>query len=414
MKYDASRYCAPLQRPQLVDRWTTETRRNYVKRDQEPSVIVEGNPTLPTTFPAEAPIDAKRAPGQRSTVSDMISEIKHCKECSAVQVRRDEGLQPGAVSVERPPFHCYHMDSANVLPPRPIREEVYYDQVAAARAARPDTDDKKRPSSRDVRLGHPLQQWRCTGCRFCHHASHSDVPSTPAAELAEVVELRREALKHRRHEAKRSKTAASKVTKCPARPSTAKADTLLCVNDPAPKVICESSHHWAQLRSTSLVLCAACGRVVNRQCDSDESLMRFLGGGACEGCGTAGQLMRLLAEDCRRRSELSKHADPSAYAGAPTSSGEQHRTSRPHTPMDDYIDAIELLPSGVVPMEDRRTVLGERIRVGRARVPSPARQAAMEALASNPTKTPLVQRWLQEPQSANDSEKAKLCLTWDA
>lgn len=131
--------------------------------------------------------------------------------------------------------------------------------------------------------------------------------------------------------------------------------------------------------------------------------------------------MRLLAEDTRKphtnRAGLPKPNDPPTVPGASDELRPNSRQSRPHTPMDDFADAIELLPGGVVPMEDRRTALGERIRVGRARVPSPARQAAIDMLAElkdGSVKSARLQKWLQEPQSANDSDKAKLCMTWDA
>jgi hypothetical protein len=406
MQYDPSRYSAPQEPPKrhLVDRWSTESRRSYVKREEQPTVVVEGRPASAAVV--AAPPAAPPAP---RTITDMVKDIKQCaihQAPSAVNSARG-----GHVSAERPPFHCYHTDSANVLPPRPVREETYYQLVADAHQA-PATLPAP-VSSRSVRLSAPLG---CAGCRFCHHQVACTGEGMSSAEHAEDVSLRRAALSHkRRHDNGKQKGSSAGRGPGPKRmtPHTAvQSATLSPQPTPSTAMIAELSHSWAHLRSTSLVLCAACDRVVNRACDSEEGLQRYLDA-PCGGCGAAGGLMRLLAEDTHRKQTIKAPAPAELVPDQRPPSSQ----ARPHTPMDDFADAIELLPGGVVPMEDRRTALGERIRVGRARVPSPARQAVLDALAGikdDTARSARLQKWLQEPQSANDSDKAKLCMTWDA
>lgn len=386
MHYDPARYLPQPVTAVLADRWTTEMRQHFGNGQARPTcdaaVVLEGRGPLPPPPPVVP------EPHMPTCVKELISEVTQCLSCLEVPPPVCSAAQ-GQVASQRPPFHAYQVDTLNVLPPRPIKEST------------PTTPHEVPMPTSQPRCDRAASagQSHCKGCRFCAHFSKHK----RAAQVAADTALRREAVKHlTSHSSHKSAKKASRrgeEQQCAAKEI--EAEPVLSHTPVVGAVMANSGlgiPSEAVLRSTQLFLCEDCGRVTKRLLgpnDEEQYLQQ-----PCEGCGQAGALMRLFAEDRRKRSK-GKPSRPST-------------PQRDRTALDEVVEVVQLQPRGVVPMTDRRTALGERIHVGRARVPSPSRSARVSEVSERcgDTSRDTLLKWAQEPLSANDSAKAKLCLTW--
>lgn len=411
MHYDPSRYLpgdeaqheaekplaavvTPPLRPRryvVADRWKSEFQRAFT-----PPVPIRGespasrrcDDLISPTLASPAPPAPAAPPAKPTTASGLVAEVAACPKCCE---RRHSPAQPaeamkaayGLVAVQRPPLLAYNLATHHVPVPRAVKP---HDGCCAT--ARPKSGAAAAKRSKQ----------RSQPCVFCEHDANHRSSANDTVSAVRVGE-RRQALVHQRHHCSRAadgneKQKPSETAASPAGESSSSSTFVAPTAIPTSARVVDLDRD-ALLLATNLRMCRDCGRVWRTNPALPE-------GSACTACGSNEGGLRLFAEDVRRSSQAPLPAEAS-----------QDSSLQP------VLDTVALLPRGVVPMTDRRTALGEKIRIGRARVSSPLQGVRITALDQPSTSSSLdlatktlAQRWVTEPLSANDSLKAKLCLTW--
>lgn len=380
--------------------------------------------------------------------------------------------QDGSDASLRPAFHAYKVDTQNVLPPRAVRNEAVEDFDVTVREdvgvlkGNPhqlvDTSCVAFHCNPHHRVANVHQ---CRGCRFCgvdamrysvagatNHASNAERAAEYARRTAELRQ--REAarrLAKSQHVAQRSsssscaKNASCLSCVCVGRASHCPICHKTKLRSQSRKSLSPQQHHREtmpehggtiesggaaflqqerrtappKMVGTDLSMCASCSVV-----------MRYVPKARCPDCG--GKMVHLFADQDaaaphRRATSSSPTRLPFATSygdGAVNTAttlgnaGSTHEISRAARvddelsgPMKELLEHVRTLPVGVVPLQERRTALGERIVVGRARVPQSTAELLAQEAASRPS-TVAVTKWTTEPVDSNDSTRIKSCLTW--
>ena len=283
----------------LVDRWTSETRRNYRPPQAKVSSVV---------LTGTGPLAQRPTPGSTKSISVQTSQ-------------GIDGHDGSNGCAARSPFHAYGVHTTNAQPPRVVREQHGDGPSIHMR--------RRKPLKRPPRFLHPQIKRESV--------PRNDPCKRTATEQSVAVgeEL----------------SVGTPRVDPPSKPNTASAQ-----EDNAVSAIDLSS---LLLFTTDLFLCTVCGAVQKAQRAPTD----------CGGCDAAGTFVRLLAEQ-RKHSP----AKPAAF--------------RDPVP-------VALVAPKVVPLEQRRTALGEKIHVGRARV-----------------RTVLGRESGGYIIDTNSSAQASTCLTW--